>query len=53
MDKYNYITIHLVIKDDEDKEKIKKIVEEVLEERTKQYIRQGFDIIQNPTTCGN
>jgi len=43
-----HITIHLVIKDNENKEEIKKIVEEVLEEKTKQSMRlmvRGFDSV--------
>jgi len=47
------IIIKLVIQDNENKEKIKKIVEEVLEERSKDVMRRGFDIIQNPSTSGN
>ena len=47
------IIIKLVIPDNENKEAIKKIVEEVLEERAKECMRMGFDIIQNPKTCGN
>jgi hypothetical protein len=48
-----YITINLIIKDDENKEEIKKIIEEVLEERAKQCMHMGFDVIQTPKTCGN
>lgn len=48
-----YITIHLIIKDNENKEEIKKIVEEVLEEKAEAIMRRCFDIIQNPTTCEN
>ena len=56
MDKY--ITIHLVIKENENEEdKIKRIFEEVLEEKAKQSMRYGFEmipgIIQNPKTCEN
>lgn len=52
MDKY--ITIHLVIKDNENEEdKIKRIVEDVLEEKAKDFMRRGFEVIQNPVTCDN
>ena len=38
---------------DEEVERIKKIVEKILEEKEKEFMRRGYDIIQNPTTCGN
>jgi len=38
---------------EEDEKRVKEIVREVLKEEIDEYTRQGFNIIQNPPTCGS
>ena len=39
------IVIYLTIKENDNKEEIKKIVEEVLEEKARDTMRRGFELI--------
>ena len=39
------IIIHLIIKENDNKEDIKKIVEEILEEKARDWMRRGFETI--------